>query len=157
MILNRNDLVTGGIFIGIGGFFAISTLVELPIGTPLRMGPGFFPIAVSGLLVLVGLAVILRSVRPSDIVAGPIPWRGLLILLPMPVLFGATIRGLGLVPAVFVVAFISTFASRRATVRTALLLAIALTVLSTLVFYFALRLPFRLFGTWLEPIIGVIG
>ena len=157
MTLNRHDLITGAIFIAIGLFFGISTLGGLPIGQPNRMGPGFFPIAVSGLLVLVGIAVILRGFRPGEIAAGPIPWRAIAVLLPMPVLFGATIRGLGLVLCVFLVSFISTFASRRATIRTALILAIGLTVLCTIVFYFVLRLPFRLFGTWLEPIIGVVG
>jgi hypothetical protein len=157
MTLNRHDLTTGAIFIAIGLFFGVSTLVELPIGQPNRMGPGFFPIAVSGLLILVGAAVILRSFRPGEIAAGPIPWRAILVLLPMPVLFGATIRGLGLVPCVFLVSFISTFASRRATFRSALILAVGLTILCSVVFYFVLRLPFRLFGAWLEPIIGVVG
>ena len=157
MTLNRHDLITGTIFIAIGLFFGISTLAELPIDRFSRMGPGNFPIVVSGLLILVGIAVILRGFRPGEIAAGPIPWRAIAVLLPMPVLFGATIRGLGLVLCVFLVSFISTFASRRATIRTALILAIGLTVLCTIVFYFVLRLPFRLFGTWLEPIIGVVG
>src|SRR5688572_17614451 len=110
MTLNRQDLITGAIFVAIGAFFGVSTLVERPIGSAIRMGPGFFPIVVSGLLFLVGAVVIIRGFRPAEIMAGPIPWRAIAILVPMPVLFGATIRGLGLVPTVFLVAFISTFA-----------------------------------------------
>jgi hypothetical protein len=157
MTLNRQDLTTGAIFIAIGAFFGVSTLVELPLGTLRRMDAGYFPAIVSGLLTLVGLVVILRGLRSAEIVAaGPVPWRAIAILLPMPVLFGATFRGLGLIPTVFVVAFIATFASRRANFRIALFLALGLTVLCTLVFYFALRLPHRLFGPWLEPLIGYV-
>src|SRR5690606_8490719 len=50
MTFNRSDLGAGAIFIAIGLGFAAITLLELDIGTARRMGPGYFPIMLSGIL-----------------------------------------------------------------------------------------------------------
>jgi hypothetical protein len=87
----------------------------------------------------------LRSV-PTHI--GQVAWRGMFFLLPAPILFGLTVRGLGFVPAVFLAALLASFASSRMKPWQALLLATAVTIFSTLVFSVALGLPFRRFGPW---------
>ena len=51
------------------------------------------------------------------------PWRGAVLILGALVFFGATIRGLGLVPALFGTAFLSALASRRNPPVAALLIA----------------------------------
>lgn len=152
MKVNRQEIATGALFIAIGLFFGISALIELPIGSIQRMGPGFLPIILAGGLILVGLVVGARGLRPGEIVIRPVPWRALAILLPVPVLFGLTIRGLGLVPAVFLAVFIATFGSRRATLRMALILALTLTAFCAAVFHYGLNLPLPLFGPWMGPL-----
>jgi hypothetical protein len=104
------------------------------------------------MLLALGILIALRGVSPGDHQPGPIPWRGLLILLPTPVIFGLGIRALGLVPSIAIAAFISCFASRRATLPFALALTVGLTIFCVAVFHFALGLPIRLFGTWLDPL-----
>ena len=54
-----------------------------------------------------------RRSRVEGEPVGPIAWRGMLFILPAPVLFGLTVRGLGFVPALFLTALIAAFASHR--------------------------------------------
>jgi hypothetical protein len=153
MTINRQDLAVGAIFIVIAGFFALNTFfplfqAALPIGTPQRMGPGFFPILLSALLAVIGVVIIAKGMRTEELTLNALPWRGLLVILPVPVLFGLTIRGLGLVPATFMAAFISSFASRRMKLWMAFALAAGLTLFCVLVFHYGLQVPTPLFGAW---------
>lgn len=62
---------------------------------------------------------------------------------------GATIRGLGLVPALFVSVFLSAMAGERQRVPVAVAIAIGLTVLCVVIFVVALQLRLPLIGPWL--------
>ena len=87
--------------------------------------------------------------RQKSTVTFRIAWRGILFILPAPIFFGLTVRGLGFVPALFVTTLIASQASARMRPLAALLLAVAGTILSTLIFSYGLGLPFRRFGPWL--------
>jgi hypothetical protein len=65
------------------------------------------------------------------------------------VLFGLTVRGLGLVPSVFLASLLSAFASERTGVIGAVVIAAGLTTVCILVFVVALSLRLPLFGPWL--------
>lgn len=159
MTFNRSDLGAGAIFIAIGLGFGLMTLSGLEIGTARRMGPGYFPIMLSGILIALGIAVALQSITHGDEPRGPLPWRGLVVLLSVPVLFGLLIRPLGMVPVLLITTFVTAFASRRMNVKAALLLTVGLTVFCVVVFNLGLGLPLRLFGStvepWTRPIFGV--
>lgn len=159
MTFNRSDLGAGAIFIAIGLFFGITTLAELDIGTARRMGPGYFPIALSGILILLGLVIATKSLSHGDEARGPLPWRGLVVLLSVPVIFGVLIRPLGMAPVLALTTFVTAFASRRMSVKAAVLLALGLTIFCVVVFNIGLGLPLRLFGPlvepWTRPVFGV--
>jgi hypothetical protein len=152
MTLNRNELAAGAIFVALGLAFGAESILSLPIGSALRMGPGYFPLVLSGLLVVAGAAIAFRSIGQAPSTERPFPWRGLAVLLPAPVVFGVTIRGLGLVGATALVGLISAFASRRVSPRLAILLAIGLTAFCVAIFHYGLGLPIRLFGPWTGPL-----
>lgn len=137
------------LFIAFGAFFGIGSL-GLDLGTTFRMGPGYFPLVLSGLLVLLGLVILVQATRVKGEPIGPIAWRGMAFILPAPVFFGLTVRGLGFVPSIFLTALIAAFASHKMKPGTALILAALLTVFSVAVFSYALGLPFQRFGTWLR-------
>jgi hypothetical protein len=140
----------GAVFILFGLVFGAQSL-GLEIGTAFRMGPGYFPLVLSGILLLLGLAIVATSVSAaSGEGIGPIAWRGLLFILPAPIFFGLTVRGLGFVPAVFLTTLIAGLASPKMRLHWALLLATGVTVFATLVFSYGLGLPFRRFGPWLS-------
>jgi hypothetical protein len=148
MTFNVKDIGAGLIFIAIGLLFGLGA-TGLDIGTSLRMGPGYFPLVLAGLLVALGLAIVAYGFGHTATGRLVVPWRGLVLILAAPVVFGLTVRGLGLVPAIALVVLISAFASRRMSVPLALALSLGLTVFCVLVFSLGLGLPLRLFGPWL--------
>jgi hypothetical protein len=147
--IDRANVLCGAIFIAFGLFFAIKS-TGLEIGTAFRMGPGYFPLVLASLLIVLGLVIAVRSVRVAGEPIGALAWRGMLFILPTPILFGLTVRGLGFVPSIFLTAFVASFASRRMGVVMALALSAAVTVFCTAVFSYALGLPFQRFGPWLS-------
>ncbi|WP_181708167.1 tripartite tricarboxylate transporter TctB family protein [Chthonobacter rhizosphaerae] len=146
--IDKADAIAGGLFVLFGILFGLQAL-NLDLGTALRMGPGYFPLILSGLLVLFGLVILGGAVQSDGEPIGRLAWRGMLFILPAPIVFGLTVRGAGFVPAVFLAAFTAALASRRMSLLQAVLLAVAVTIFSTLVFSYALSLPFRRFGPWL--------
>jgi hypothetical protein len=148
MTANRKDLSAGLLFIAIAALFALGTL-DLDLGTPLKLGPGAFPLLLAGVLGLLGLIILANAFRTpgSDIVA--MPWRGVLLILLAPIIFGLTVRGLGLAAAIAVVVAVSAYASRRMSLKLAGALVVGLTLFCILVFNVGLGLPARLIGPWL--------
>ncbi|QIR85364.1 tripartite tricarboxylate transporter TctB family protein [Paracoccus sp. AK26] len=143
------DIAAGLLFMAIAAFFAWQGL-GLDMGTSLRMGPGYFPMVLSGLLFILGAVILFKAFgRPDDEPIGRFAWRGILFILPAPIFFGLTVRGLGFVPALFITTLIASQASMRMRPLPALILAIVVTILSTLIFSYGLGLPFRRFGPWL--------
>ncbi len=59
-MLNNRDVLRGVCLIGISLVFGVPAL-QYPIGDLARAGPGMFPLFVSGLLFLVGVATLVRS------------------------------------------------------------------------------------------------
>ena len=139
----------GMLFIAFGTFFGISSL-GLDLGTTFRMGPGYFPLVLSGILVLLGVVILIQATRVEGEPLGPIAWRGMFFILPAPIFFGLTVRGLGFVPSIFLTALIAAFASHKMKPTMALILAALLTAFSVAVFSYALGLPFQRFGPWLS-------
>ena len=146
----RKDLLAGGIFVAFGLAFAI-TSSTYEVGTALRMGPGYFPLVLGSLLVLLGILIAVKgfvSADSGDI--GPVPWKALALLVAALLFFGFTVRGLGLVPALLVTVFLSALAGHRARVIPAVVIAGCLTVLSVLIFVIVLQLRLPYFGPWLQ-------
>ena len=146
---DRSNAICGLIFIGIGLFFALQALT-LDLGTALRMGPGFFPLTLAGILILLGIVILIQALRVEDAPIDVLAWRGIFFILPAPVVFGLTVRGLGFVPSLFLTAFVASFASRRMTPLGAIVISAAITMFSVAVFSYALGLPFQRFGPWLR-------
>ena len=145
------DVLAGLIFAGLGLAFGIAA-AGYELGTALRMGPGYFPLVLAGLMGVLGVAIVAKGVfrAAEDGALGNVPWRGLVLILAALVFFGATIRGLGLAPALFVAAFMSALASRSNTPLAAAVLAAALTLFCLLIFSFGLGVPVPILGPWLR-------
>ncbi len=144
-------MLAGAIFIALGLVFLIGAL-GLERGTAFRMGPGYFPLVLAGLLILIGGAIAIQAHRAEEVAIHmhAVPWRGLVLILAAPVLFGVTVRGLGLLPAIAIVALVSSFASQRMKPLLAAAITVVLTLFCMLVFNVGLGLPIRLIGPWLR-------
>ena len=145
----RKDLAAGAVFAGFGLAFAV-TSATYDIGTPLRMGPGFFPLVLGTVLVVLGVLIAISGYLAADrSEIGTVPWRALALLLSAIFFFGFTVRDLGLVPALFVSVLLAALAGRHAKVVPSVVIAASLTALSVLIFVYALQLRLSLFGPWL--------
>ncbi len=137
-----------GLMYALIGLAAILIARDYNMGSSVRMGPGYFPTILGGLLVLVGGASIARSFLHAGESIKPFFWKGLFLVLGSVALFGLTVRGAGLVPALIALVVLAARASDKFRLRTALLLAVVTSVFSGLVFVKGLGLPFVLFGPW---------
>lgn len=143
------DLLAGLAFIAFGLAFAIGAL-GYNVGTPLRMGPGYFPLSLGIVLVVLGGVIVVKGLVASDgEPVGGLAWRPVILIVAALIFFGVTVRGLGVVPALFVTVLVAALAREGTSPLLALATAISLTVLSVLVFIVALQLRLQLWGTWL--------
>jgi uncharacterized membrane protein len=149
MNANSKDLSAGLLFIAIAALFAVGTL-ELDLGTPLRLGPGAFPLLLAGVLALLGLIIVVQAFRHPVAHTITVPWRGIVLILAAPVVFGVAVRGLGLVASIALIVLLSAYASRRMSLKLAIPITIGLTLFCVLVFNVGLGLPLRLVGPWLR-------
>lgn len=143
------DVIAGGIFVLIGGAFVVGSL-GYALGTPLRMGPGAFPLLMGAIVAVLGLAIVIKGLIAGEVVSfGPVPWRAVALIVLAVLFFGFTVRGLGFVPTSAVTALLTTLASARVRLLTAVAVTAALTVASTLIFVVGLQLRIPLWGPWL--------
>ena len=146
------DLVSGGLFVVAGAYFAIESL-NYEVGTAFRMGPGFMPLFLGAVLAALGIAVAAAGWNKPDGEALLAPsWRGIALIIGVVIFFGATIRGLGFVPVVLISSFAAAMSSRLNSPVFSILLAITLTVMCTLIFVIGLGMSVPLFGLWLGPL-----
>lgn len=145
------DLLSGLIFIAFGLAFGYASL-NYSIGTALRMGPGYFPLMLAGVLTFLGIVILVQSFfdGPDGIPLERTPWLGLVLITGGLIFFGLTVRGLGLAPSLLITTFMSALASRKTSLVGALVIAVLLVVLCMLIFVVALGLPLRMVGPWLE-------
>lgn len=152
MALNasKNDLASGAMFVALGGYFALEAM-KYDFGTPFRMGPGFMPIVLGGILVSLGVAVAITGIgKPDTEAPPPWPWRGIVLVLGTIMFFAATIRGLGFIPVVLISGLATALSSSRNSLLSALVVSVGLCVLCMLIFVIGLGLLVPWVGPWLR-------
>jgi Tripartite tricarboxylate transporter TctB family len=145
------DIIGGLVVVTIGAGFLMFGR-ELEMGTSLRMGPGYFPTILSVVMIALGAVIAIQGLRGAlqENSFGSIPWRGLALIIGAPLVFGATLRGLGLTPAVLMVVLGTAWASRYASVRSSVALSVGIAAFCSLLFIRLLGLPLPLTGPWLS-------
>jgi Tripartite tricarboxylate transporter TctB family len=142
-ILEKKDFWAGLFLIAIGAA-AVFIARNYTFGTALRMGPGYFPTVLGGLLILFGLYTAAMGLRAGEKLEGSWSLRALIILPLALVLFGLLIDRAGFIPAMLVLIFGSALAGTEFRPIEMLLFSIFLTALCTIVFVWALGLPYPL-------------
>jgi uncharacterized membrane protein len=142
---SNKDFLAGLIFLVIG---AAAMLIArgYPFGSAMRMGPGYFPTVLGGILCLFGLYVMLRGIRSGEPVKGEWGWRPLALVTLSIVLFGFVLTRLGLVPALLAMFFAAALGGREFRWREVLALSLLMSAFAVAVFVYGLKLPLRLLG-----------
>ncbi|TVR11432.1 MAG: tripartite tricarboxylate transporter TctB family protein [Salinarimonadaceae bacterium] len=139
MRLNSVEVTAGLFIVAIGGFFALGAL-DYQIGSAHRMGPGYYPLAVGGLTMMIGLVILgqsfflKRETRPAS-------WRPFFFISLAIGIFGLTVERLGLMPAAILVVLTSAVGSEAGTFRGTIVLALGVALCSWLIFGLGLGLP----------------
>jgi hypothetical protein len=144
---NNRDVWAGAMLIGTG---AVSVIMarDYAFGTALRMGPGWFPSVLGGMLVLFGLYLVAVGLRRNEKIEGTWSLRALVVLPLSLVLFGLLMEYAGFVPAILVLVFGSAAAGSEFRPLEVLLLAAGLTVFCVALFIYGLGLPYPLLVGW---------
>ncbi|KRA95589.1 hypothetical protein ASD83_18230 [Devosia sp. Root685] len=145
----NKDVVAGAIFLAFAiGFGLVST--AYPMGSAAQMGPGYYPLLLSGVLGLLGLFIAFagwRKPAAQMVVVRPV---ALLCVLAAPLLFALTLRPLGFVAAVILTSLLATVAAPRMSWIARILTALGLALGCTAIFIWALGIPLPLLGSMLR-------
>ncbi len=144
---NSSDFWAGIIYIAFG-VTALVAARDYGMGTALRMGPGYFPSMLAGLLTIIGFASAIRGLRGKGEKVRGISLRSMFLIAGPIVLFASLLHGAGLLIALPLLIITSSYASAYFNLTRSLLLAAGLTAFCSLVFIKGLGIPMPLLGSW---------
>jgi hypothetical protein len=149
-IKSPKDFWSAVMFVGFGVFFMAWSLTHYQMGTAVRMGPGYFPTVLGGLLTALGLIVLAGSLAVQGPAVPQFHFRPLIFITVGVVLYGYLMKPLGLVGATAALVFVSAYGGHEFKWREVLILFAILFVFSWLVFVKGLTLPFPIWPAAFE-------
>jgi hypothetical protein len=143
------DILAGAVIIALGLAFALGAL-DYEIGDPLRMGPGYMPLALGVIVIGLGIGIVIKGfLAGEDEAIGGVDWRAIVLLTAALLFFGLTVRGLGVALALLGATLLASLARSRTSLTEVVATSVGLTVLSVVLFVFVLQLRVPLTGPWL--------
>ena len=147
---NQKDFFSGLLFMAMGVGFAWSAS-HYSIGHAARMGPGYFPLLLGGVLTMLGGVLVFKALvfeTEDGGRIGPWAWRPVAFVVLANLVFGVMIGGLssvgippmGLVLTIFAATILSAKAGSDFRWKEVLLMAVVLALGSYLVFVMLLKL-----------------
>jgi len=145
---NNRDFFAGLLYIVVGAL-GMWIARDYPFGSALRMGPGYFPSVLGGMMIAFGIAVMAMGVKNNEKMKGGWSFRALIVLPLATVAFGYLMEEVGFIPAMLVLIPFAAVAGREFKWGEVALLTIGLTILCTAMFIYGLGLPYPLIkGMW---------
>jgi hypothetical protein len=142
--LRSNKDFWAGIMLIATGAASIFIARDYPFGGTMRMGPGYFPSMLGGILALFGIYVMIIGLRRGEKITVHCSTRALIVLPLSLIAFGVLMTYVGFIPALAVLIFGSASAGRHFKFVEVLLLTVILTALSVAIFIWGLGLPYPL-------------
>lgn len=139
----NKDFWAGLMLIGIGAA-AMFIARDYRFGSAVRMGPGFFPTILGGILVAFGICIVAVGLRSGEKIQERLSIRALILLPLSLVLFGVLMERAGFIPALAALVFVAAASGREFRIMEVLLLTVFLTVTSAALFIWGLGLPYPL-------------
>jgi hypothetical protein len=139
-VRSPQDLGAGAVFLLIGAVGAYFGN-DLAFGTASRMGPGYFPVLLSWLIISIGVIVGFRGLTIEGPQIEPVQLRPILFVVAAILMFGYLLNTIGLALTAVVLTIVAAYARRDASLSEALLLGAGLAIFAVLVFVYALSQP----------------
>ena len=148
---HNKDFLAGLLYIAIGAL-AVVIARDYPMGSAMRMGPGYFPTGLGVILCLFGVYLMVRGIRTGGKMESGWTWRPLAFITLSIVLFGFLLDRAGMITALIAMFFAAAAAGREFRFKEVLLLTVVMGAFAAAVFLYGLRLPYPLFpGFWWIP------
>lgn len=159
-IKSEKDFYSGLMFLGTGVAFAWGA-TNYNIGTGARMGPGYFPLLLGVIMMILGAIITFKAMvietETGDKV-GAWAWRPLGYIIGSNIIFGILLGGLpkigipsmGLVAAIYGLTIVSAKAGDRFNLKEVLILGTVLSILSYLAFIKLLNLQFPVWPAFIS-------
>jgi hypothetical protein len=152
---HHKDFWGGMLFIVLGGLFALIArgvpgvpfLPGYSMGTPARMGPGFFPFYLGMLLLILGLIIAVNGFRGQEGATSAVDkfhWRPILLVLGAVVLFGIILKPVGMLIAGWLLVMIASIGSYEFQWKRSAILGLVLVIFCAFTFVAGLKLPIPL-------------
>jgi hypothetical protein len=146
---NNRDVLGGLFYIGIGAV-AIWMARDYPFGSALRMGPGYFPTVLSGIMILFGITIMATGIKKPEKLKGS-NWsiRALIVLPIATAVFGWMMEEAGFIPAMLLLIPMSAASGKEFEWKEIAMLTVGLTVMCSIIFIWGLGLPYPMIkGLW---------
>lgn len=138
------DFYSGLMFFAVG-LAAMILALQYPLGTSARMGPGYFPRVLGGLLMALGAILSIRSFKTQGHPIAAFAWKAIALVLGGVAVFGAIVNTVGLVAATTALIFVSGYASKEFNIKESLYSSAILSFISVMLFIVGLKLQFPIF------------
>ncbi len=150
-IKKQKDFWTGVMFVAFGSLFWVYGL-QYKAGTAARMGAGYFPRLLSVILIFTGLVLSVRSLSAKTVGerVTPFNWRTIVLIVGPVFLFGVLLQPLGMILSLLILIVAVSCASHEFKWRGALINALALISICTVLFVWALKLQFHVWPFFLR-------
>ena len=149
-IRNHRDFWAGVMFIAFGVMFVLLSQ-QYPIGTSAKMGPGYFPTVLGGLMALLGAIIALGGVsaKAVELRVSRFDWQVIVLVLVAVLLFAMALPRLGVMVALALLVLVAAFASHEFRLRDTLISIVVLGLMAYGVFVKGLELQFPVWPTFL--------
>jgi hypothetical protein len=148
-IRNPKDFWIGVIYLAAGMVGVLVGRDYSYLGSAGRMGPGYFPFAISCFLLIFGIVGVGRSFLSDGEPIGAFAWKAILLVVGSVVAFGILLPTAGLIIAMTVMVLMSAAASSKFRFEwTATVGLIGLVVFCSVVFVKGLGVAMPLIGSW---------
>lgn len=150
-ILTQKEFLAGLLYAAFG-VAALALGPQYRLGTASNMGPGYFPTVLGGLLFLIGLLCIARSLWLGSEGVGRFDWRRLSVIVGSVVVFAILLPRAGLPLSLGAMALLSATASPLFRLSLLPLVGlVAVVAITTAVFAYLLNVPLPVLGSWFKP------
>lgn len=158
-IKSQKDFYSGLMFMSVGAAFAWGAS-SYSIGSGARMGPGYFPLILGIILVVLGCALSAKALvvtTEDGEKIGKFAWKPLFFIIVANLIFGVSIGGLpliglpplGLIVGIYLLTFIAANGGEEFKLKEVAILATILSLMSYLAFIVLLKLQFPVWPTFI--------
>lgn len=141
LVKNQQD-VAAGLFFLIIGFLGVWLMKDLPMGRPVRMGPGYIPTSLGYIMMGLGVIIALKGFFTSGPQLETWALKPLFLIISSIVVFAFLIEPAGLIITTIALVLVCSLAAADMRIVETAIFAVVLAFASTLIFKTLLTLPF---------------